>query len=62
MRREELTGAPDAMPVEPGAHLETAQRARGEDAQDVLLRAEFLNPQAPEHVLRELERAWCGPT
>ena len=49
-------GAPRPEPVaEQGARLQTlyALEAR---MKDVLLRAEFLNPQAPDHILRELGR------
>jgi tRNA/rRNA methyltransferase len=31
--------------------------ALGERMKQVMLEAQFLNPQAPEHVLRELERS-----
>jgi tRNA/rRNA methyltransferase len=41
--------------AEPGARMGTLS-ALGARMQEVLLSAEFLNPQAPEHVLRELER------
>jgi tRNA/rRNA methyltransferase len=39
-----------------GARMGTV-RALGDRMREVLLRAEFLNPQAPDHVLRELERS-----
>ncbi len=50
-------GAKPAEPAapEPGARMGTLG-ALGSRMQQVLLSAEFLNPQAPEHVLRELER------
>lgn len=41
---------------EPGAALGTLH-ALGKRMQGLLLEADFLNPQAPEHVLRELERS-----
>ncbi|ATB27715.1 RNA methyltransferase [Melittangium boletus] len=41
---------------EPGARMGTVN-ALGERMRQVLLEAQFLNPQAPEHVLRELERS-----
>jgi tRNA/rRNA methyltransferase len=39
---------------EPGARMGTLH-ALGQRMKEVLLQAQFLNPQAPEHVLRELE-------
>jgi tRNA/rRNA methyltransferase len=42
--------------VEEGAPLALVQRLEAR-AREVLLRAEFLNPQAPDHVLRELMRS-----
>ena len=42
--------------TEPGARMGTVG-ALGERMRQVFLRAQFLNPQAPEHVLRELERS-----
>jgi tRNA/rRNA methyltransferase len=47
--------APVAEPDEPGARMGTLT-ALGQRMQEVLLSAQFLNPQAPEHVLHELER------
>jgi tRNA/rRNA methyltransferase len=41
--------------AEPGARLGTVH-ALGERMRQVLLEAQFLNPQAPEHVLHELEQ------
>ncbi|MBM7114417.1 RNA methyltransferase [Archangium primigenium] len=41
---------------EPGARMGTVG-ALGERMRQVFLEAQFLNPQAPEHVLRELERS-----
>ncbi len=49
-------GRPEAMPeVGPGANLKLLY-ALEEKMKDVLLRAQFLNPEAPEHILRELGR------
>ncbi|MDY7228781.1 RNA methyltransferase [Hyalangium sp. s54d21] len=50
-------GAQQAVPAapEPGARMGTLN-ALGGRMQQVLLSAQFLNPQAPEHVLHELER------
>lgn len=45
-----------AAEAEQGAPLELVQRLEAR-AKEVLLRAEFLNPQAPDHVLRELMRS-----
>lgn len=45
-----------AEPVDPGARLASVSALEAR-AKDVLLRAGFLNPQAPEHVLRELMRS-----
>jgi tRNA/rRNA methyltransferase len=50
----EPTPAPKAAVEEPGARLGTLN-ALAARMREVLLRAEFLNPQAPEHVLNELE-------
>ncbi|MDC0709503.1 RNA methyltransferase [Stigmatella sp. ncwal1] len=49
--------APPALPPEsePGARMGTLS-ALGARMNEVLLASEFLNPQAPEHVLREMER------
>jgi tRNA/rRNA methyltransferase len=47
--------APVAEAPEPGARMGTLN-ALGQRMQEVLLSAQFLNPQAPEHVLHELER------
>jgi tRNA/rRNA methyltransferase len=47
--------APTSEAAEPGARMGTLN-ALGQRMQEVLLKAEFLNPQAPEHVLHELER------
>jgi tRNA/rRNA methyltransferase len=52
--REEARPAPEPEP-EPGARMGTLT-ALGTRMNEVLLASEFLNPQAPEHVLRELER------
>jgi tRNA/rRNA methyltransferase len=41
---------------EPGAHLGTVH-ALGQHMRSALLAAQFLNPQAPDHVLREMERS-----
>jgi tRNA/rRNA methyltransferase len=43
-------------PEEQGARMGTVN-ALGERMKQVMLEAQFLNPQAPEHVLRELERS-----
>lgn len=48
--------APPEAPAEEGARLDAVQRLEAR-AREVLLRAEFLNAQAPDHVLRELLRA-----
>lgn len=47
--------APTSEAPEPGARMGTLN-ALGQRMQEVLLSAQFLNPQAPEHVLHELER------
>jgi len=47
--------APTSEAPEPGARMGTLN-ALGLRMQEVLLSAQFLNPQAPEHVLHELER------
>ena len=47
---------PPAGVVGEGARMGTV-RALGERMREVMLQAQFLNPQAPEHVLRELERS-----
>lgn len=47
------------VPVAPesqGAKMGTV-RALGDRMREVLLQAQFLNPQAPDHILRELERS-----
>jgi tRNA/rRNA methyltransferase len=49
----------EVAPVEPeseGARMGTVH-ALGERMKQVMLEAQFLNPQAPEHILRELERS-----
>ena len=46
--------APQAQPAVEGARLGTLN-ALAARMREVLLKAEFLNPQAPEHVLNELE-------
>jgi tRNA/rRNA methyltransferase len=49
----------EAAPLPPeaqGARMGTVN-ALGERMKQVMLEAQFLNPQAPEHVLRELERS-----
>lgn len=48
-------GVPPPEP-EPGAPLALVQRLEGK-LKDALLACEFLNPQAPEHLLKELSRA-----
>ncbi|WP_095989816.1 RNA methyltransferase [Cystobacter fuscus] len=48
--------AAEPAPEYQGARMGTVS-ALGERMREVLLRAQFLNPQAPEHVLRELERS-----
>jgi tRNA/rRNA methyltransferase len=45
-----------AAATEPGAKLGTVH-ALGERMKEVLLEAQFLNPQAPEHILYELSRS-----
>ncbi|ADO73937.1 RNA methyltransferase [Stigmatella aurantiaca] len=52
--REDAQPAPPPEP-EPGARMGTLS-ALGARMNEVLLASEFLNPQAPEHVLREMER------
>ncbi|HEX8436200.1 RNA methyltransferase [Archangium sp.] len=57
--REGREPARKALPVEPeaqGARMGTV-RALGDRMRQVMLEAQFLNPQAPDHVLRELERS-----
>jgi tRNA/rRNA methyltransferase len=56
--REARAPALDTPPAEAveGARMGTVN-ALGERMRQVLLEAQFLNPQAPEHVLRELERS-----
>jgi len=57
--REGRRPAETAAPVESGqegARMGTVH-ALGERMRQVLLAAQFLNPQAPEHILRELERS-----
>lgn len=51
----EGTRAPVPAASEPGARMGTLN-ALGQRMQEVMLTSEFLNPQAPEHVLHELER------
>ncbi|PTL77907.1 RNA methyltransferase [Vitiosangium sp. GDMCC 1.1324] len=43
-------------PEQQGARMGTV-RALGERMRQVMLEAQFLNPQAPDHILRELERS-----
>lgn len=43
-------------PAEPGARMQTVH-ALETRMKDVLLRAQFLNKEAPEHILRELSRS-----
>jgi tRNA/rRNA methyltransferase len=47
---------PVVAPEQPGARMGTV-RALGDRMRQVLLEAQFLNPQAPDHILRELERS-----
>ncbi|HEX8536956.1 MAG TPA: hypothetical protein VF664_05790, partial [Cystobacter sp.] len=54
--RGEPERAAEVAPELQGARMGTVS-ALGERMREVLLRAQFLNPQAPEHVLRELERS-----
>jgi tRNA/rRNA methyltransferase len=58
--REGRKPAPEAVaPVAPeqqGAKMGTV-RALGERMRQVMLEAQFLNPQAPDHILHELERS-----
>lgn len=54
--REGTTVSSPAQAVEPGAHLGTLH-ALSERMRTTLLAAEFLNPQAPQHVLHELEQS-----
>jgi len=54
--REGRAGASPAAAAEPGAKLGTVH-ALGERMRQVLLEAQFLNPQAPEHILHELSRS-----
>jgi tRNA/rRNA methyltransferase len=49
-------GPPVLAPEDQGARMGTVS-ALSERMHEVLLRAQFLNPQAPEHVLREMERS-----
>lgn len=48
--------APAAPAPQPGAPLKLVQRLEAK-MKDALLAAEYLNPQAPQHVLNELSRA-----
>ncbi len=48
-------GEPVPAAVEPGARMGTVNALSGR-MREVLLSAQFLNPQAPEHVLHELEQ------
>ncbi|HZI05516.1 MAG TPA: hypothetical protein VEZ71_15900 [Archangium sp.] len=57
--REGRKPAEAVAPVAPeheGAKMGTV-RALGERMRQVMLEAQFLNPQAPEHILMELERS-----
>jgi tRNA/rRNA methyltransferase len=47
--------APGPVAVEPGARMGTVNALSGR-MREVMLAAQFLNPQAPEHVLHELEQ------
>ena len=53
--RQNLTPTPVAADEAPGAKLGTLG-ALAKRMREVMLRAEFLNPQAPQHVLNELEQ------
>ncbi|WNG45256.1 RNA methyltransferase [Archangium minus] len=48
--------APSLEPEQQGAKMGTV-RALGDRMRQVMLEAQFLNPQAPDHILRELERS-----
>ncbi|MBX5482037.1 MAG: RNA methyltransferase [Myxococcaceae bacterium] len=48
--------APSPPAPEPGARMQTLHALEGR-MRDVLLRADFLNPQAPDHILHELGRS-----
>jgi tRNA/rRNA methyltransferase len=51
----EAAEAPQPAATEPGARMGTVNALSGR-MREVLLSAQFLNPQAPEHVLHELEQ------
>jgi tRNA/rRNA methyltransferase len=53
--RQTAEAPPLAEAVEPGARMGTVNALSGR-MREVLLSAQFLNPQAPEHVLHELEQ------
>ncbi|MFL5357804.1 RNA methyltransferase [Archangium sp.] len=54
--RVSAEAAPPAAPEQQGAKMGTV-RALGDRMRQVMLEAQFLNPQAPDHILRELERS-----
>ena len=55
-REGRASASPAAVAAEPGARLGTVH-ALGERMREVMLEAQFLNPQAPEHILHELSRS-----
>jgi tRNA/rRNA methyltransferase len=55
-RKPAQAAPPPAAPEARGARMGTV-RALGDKMRQVMLEAQFLNPQAPEHILRELERS-----
>jgi tRNA/rRNA methyltransferase len=54
--REGATTSSPPQPVEPGARMGTLH-ALSERMRTTMLAAQFLNPQAPQHVLHELEQS-----
>lgn len=54
--REGATTSAPPQPVEPGARMGTLH-ALSERMRTAMLSAQFLNPQAPQHVLHELEQS-----
>ena len=51
-----LSGAVSQPPPEPGARMQTVHALEAR-MREVLLKTEFLNPQAPDHILHELTRS-----
>lgn len=55
-RKPAEVAPPPVAPEQQGAKMGTV-RALGDRMRQVMLEAQFLNPQAPDHILRELERS-----